>query len=223
MESQNVKKAIRYLTMFFKDVAQLFARLERELNATAGLAPHPKSGNRTSWAVSSHMQYPESWILQDLHRVYVSSEKSAHDDGNYKGCLVCMLSLNPEGLIAEPALLCAWLRFPRALTGGEVYDNVWKSEYFRSFDAEDTCWSASEKPACAGRLVTLAHRDGEYGEKYVKAARLFAVDVTIVSNSAQVRDLIVEPLRAILRGQEPELRHALVFPEELVQAWMRSA
>jgi len=221
MGSQSVKKAIRYLIPFFRDIAQLYAQLERELAATEDLVPHPQSGNKTSWTLSSHLQYPECWILQDLHRVYVSREKGADGSERYAGCLVFMLTLYPEGLIPEPALLCAWLQFPQPLTAGEVYKEAWKSKYFRSFDRTDNCWHASAEPSRGGRLVALVSRYKEYREGYVESARLFAVDVMTISSSAEVGNLLVRPIVALMRGEEPNIDHALVFPDELVQAWMR--
>ena len=217
MDSCSVKCAVRFLDEFFHSVAQFIAEFEKQLSKYCQLAPHPSAGNRTTWSVSGSILYPEAWILKNLHRVYVPKTDRPANEARTSSALVCLLSLYPEGLFEEPALLCARLDFPTELTYEDVYSQAWKSALFSTIDCADSS-CRSIKLDANGRYATLEFRDKSNPTKSID---IFALDITNAANRSEVAEKFIGPVATLMKRDEPELSQALKFPAALVDAWKR--
>lgn len=128
------KEIAAYLDQLHRDIRQLIALVEK-LMGGAGYISLPTAGNRASYRITSHLDYPDRWRAPYLTRCYVPD----NEEETFTESLLFLILLETDTIFDFPPVICARITHP-ALTEREIYNQVFLLEYFKTLATTRPSW-----------------------------------------------------------------------------------
>ncbi len=175
---KNMGLAFRYVQQIFKETAQLM----RQLDSLMGKDWMPTYGNRTTKEVTSHLGWPENWLVEASFRIYdYKIEPSIR-----KGITVAYWGKEIE----EPILIAGKMNYILdEKTGKPKTDDHW--DLWRTWSEEDY---GNKK--IDGSIHHVTPEESPLKE-YIKTAEVFALPLVAIQSEDDIKTKIYEPLTAL--------------------------
>jgi len=173
---RNMTLAFRYIQQIFKETAQLMRKLDEFMSKDW----IPTYGNRTTRDVTSHLAYPEYWLVEASFRIYDSIKKP----NIKKGITVAYWPENYD----EPVLIAGKIDYVLDPETGKPKQqhhwDLWDAWFTKDYEERKTD-------------STIYQTKYELEDDYISDAKVFAIPLASIQSENDIRTKIYDILIAL--------------------------
>lgn len=175
------KQIAAYMDQLHRDIGQLMILTEK-LMGDAGYISLPSAGNRATWRLSSHFEYPNKWRVLYLARCYIPDDEEETFTESY----LFLIVLRADTQFDFPPVICARITHP-PLTEGKIYNHVFLPDRFKTLATSRSDWHDFNEEA--GWIVA----EPTFKTPLTKIST-YILNLFEISDQQKVLDNIVKPL-----------------------------
>lgn len=174
-KGQNIGLAFKYIQQIFRETSLIM----KSLDGMMGRDWRPTYGNRTTKEVTSHLEEPESWLVEASFRIYDSiSQKNIR-----KGITVAYWSRSIE----EPILISGKLEYLIDEKSGGLKDSDHWDLWHAWFDER------YKEKKVDGTIYEIRPEESDLKD-YVKEAQIFAIPLVSLESEQDIKSKIYDRL-----------------------------